>query len=56
MLEGQVIDLTKGQIISKRFFLAEDSSEKRTKTRRTLVKMNSFVRFFDRIMKTHVEF
>ena len=36
----------KGQIISKRFFLAEDSSKKRTKTRLILVKTNSFVRFF----------
>ena len=35
----------KGQIISKRFFLAEDSPIKRTKTRRILVKTNSFVRF-----------
>ena len=35
----------KGQIISKRFFLTEDSSKKRTKTRRILVKTNSFVRF-----------
>ena len=35
----------KGQIISKRFFLAEDSSKKQTKTRRILVKTNSFVRF-----------
>ena len=39
----------KGQIISKRFFLAEDSSKKRTKTRRILVKMNLFVRFFEEI-------
>ena len=38
---------TKGQIISKRFFLAEDSSEKRTKTRRILVKTNSFLRFLE---------
>ena len=30
----------KGQIISKRFFLAEDSPKKRTKTRRKLVKTN----------------
>ena len=37
---------SKGQIISKRFFLAEDSSKKRTKTRRILVKTNSFVRFW----------
>ena len=37
----------KGQIISKRFFLAEDSSKKRTKTRRILVKTNSFVRFLE---------
>ena len=36
---------SKGQIISKRFFLAEDSSKKRTKTRRILVKTNSFVPF-----------
>ena len=36
----------KGQIISKRFFfLVEDSSKNRTKTRRLLVKTNSFVRF-----------
>ena len=35
----------KGQIILKRFFLAEDSPKKRTKTRRILVKMNSFVCF-----------
>ena len=38
---------SKGQIISKRFFLAEDSSKKRTKTRRILVKTNSFVRFLE---------
>ena len=38
---------TKGQIISKRFFLVEDSSKKRTKTRQILVKMNSFVRFLE---------
>ena len=37
--------MPKGQIISKRFFLAEDSPKKRTKTRRILVKTNSFVRF-----------
>ena len=37
----------KGQIISKRFFLAKDSSKKRTKTRRTVVKTNSFVRFLE---------
>ena len=37
----------KGQIISKRFFLAEDSSKKQTKTRRILVKTNSFVRFLE---------
>ena len=41
------VDLTlgKGQIISKRFFLAEDSPKKRTKTRHILVKTNSFVHF-----------
>ena len=43
------INIAKGQIISKRFFLAEDSSEKRTKTRRILVKMNSFVRFLEEL-------
>ena len=37
--------ILKGQIISKCFFLAEDSPKKRTKTRRILVKTNSFVRF-----------
>ena len=37
----------KGQIISKRFFLAKDSSKKRRKTRRILVKTNSFVRFLE---------
>ena len=37
--------ISKGQVISKRFFLAEDSPKKRTKTRRILLKMNSFVRF-----------
>ena len=37
--------VSKGQIISKRFFQDEDSSKKRTKTRRTIVKTNSFVRF-----------
>ena len=36
---------SKGQIISKRFFLAEDSPKKQTKTSRILVKTNSFVRF-----------
>ena len=35
----------KGEIISKCFFLAEDSSKKQTKTRCILVKTNSFVRF-----------
>ena len=40
-------EATKGQIISKHFFLAKDSSKKRTKTRRILVKMNSFVRFLE---------
>ena len=38
---------TKGQIVSKRFFLAEDSSKKWTKTRRILVKTNSFVCFLE---------
>ena len=38
---------TKGQIISKRFFLAEDSSKKRTKTSHIVVKMNSFVHFLE---------
>ena len=37
--------VSKGQIISKRFFLAKDSPKKRTKTRRILVKTNSFFRF-----------
>ena len=36
----------KGQLISKANCQAEDSPKKRTKTRRTLVKMNSFVCFF----------
>ena len=41
----------KGQKISKRFFfLAEDSSKKRTKTRRILVKTNSFIRFLEEFM------
>ena len=44
---GIIKQVTKGQIISKRFFLAEDSSKKRTKTRRILVKTNSFVRFLE---------
>ena len=39
------VDLVKGQIISKRFFLAEDSPKKQTKTRRIVVKTKSFVRF-----------
>ena len=39
--------IPKGQIISKRLFLVEDSSKKRTKTRRILVKTNSFVRFLE---------
>ena len=39
--------ISKGQIISKVFFLAEDSSKKRTKARRILVKTNSFVRFLE---------
>ena len=43
----EITGTIKGQIISKRFFLAKDSSKKRTKTRRTLVKMNSFVRFLE---------
>ena len=38
---------TEGQIILKRFFLAEDSSKIRTKTRRILVKSNSFVHFLE---------
>ena len=47
----------KGQMISKRFFLAEDSPKKRTKTRRILVKTNSFVRFLEEIddPKNHFE-
>ena len=40
-----LVCIGKGQIISKHFFLAKDSSEKRTKTSRILVKTNSFVRF-----------
>ena len=47
ILDIQEIVSPKGQIISKRFFLAEDSSKIRTKTRRRLVKMNSFVRFLE---------
>ena len=43
-------DDAKGQIISKRFFLAEDSFKKRTKTRRILVNTNSFVRFLEESM------
>ena len=38
---------SKGKIVSKRFFLAKDSSKKRTKTRHILVKTNSFVRFLE---------
>ena len=45
--EALILASAKGQIISKRFFLAEDSSKKRTKTRRILVKTNSFVRFLE---------
>ena len=42
------------QIISKRFFfLAEDSSKIRTKTRRILVKTNSFVRFLEESSAWH---
>ena len=37
--------LCKGQLSSKRFFLADDSPKKQTKTRPILVKTNSFVRF-----------
>ena len=37
----------KGQLISKANCQAEDSSKKRTKTRRILVKTNSFVRFLE---------
>ena len=37
----------KGQIISKRLFLVEHSPKKRTKTRRILVKTNSFVRLLE---------
>ena len=37
----------KGQLISKANCQAEDSPKKRTKTRRILVKTNSFVRFFE---------
>ena len=47
MNEKDFLTLSKGQIISKRFFLAEDSSKKQTKTRRILVKTNSFVRFLE---------
>ena len=47
----------KGQIISKRFFVAEDSPKKRMKTRRILVKTNSFVCFLEEIddLKNHFE-
>ena len=41
------LQFCKGQIILKRFFLAKDSPIKRTKTRRILVKTNSFVRFLE---------
>ena len=41
--------MLKGQIISIRLFLAKDSSKKRPKTRRILVKTNSFVRFLEEI-------
>ena len=37
--------LTKGQLISKANQQAGDSPKKRTKTHRTVVKTNSFVRF-----------
>ena len=43
----------KGQIISKGFFLAEDSSIKRTKTGRILVKTNSFIRFLGESSARH---
>ena len=46
-----------GQIISKRFFfLAEDSSKKRTKTRRMLVKTNSFIRFLKESLAWQIAF
>ena len=47
MTYGKKFQSFKGQIISKRFFLAEDYSKKRTKTRCILVKTNSFVRFLE---------
>ena len=47
----------KGQVISKWFLGSSISSKKRTKTRRIVVKMNSFVRFLDEIddPKNHFE-
>jgi hypothetical protein len=47
ILIQKYIQSLKGQIISKRFFLAKDSSKKQTKTRRILVKTNSFVGFLE---------
>ena len=43
----KIVDWIKGQIISKRFFLAEDSPKKRTKTHHILVKTNLFIRFLE---------
>ena len=46
----------KGRIISKHFFLAKDSSKKRTKTRRILVKNEFICSFFGRILRLTICF
>ena len=39
--------ISKGQVIPKGFFVSSISSKKQTKTRRIVVKTNSFVRFLE---------
>ena len=39
----RISKVTKGQIISKRFFLAKDSPKKRTKIRRMYTSKNEFI-------------
>ena len=54
-IPGQVT--IKGQLISKSFLRSSISSKKRTKTRRSVVKTNSFIRFLEEIddTKNHFE-
>ena len=45
--QSEKVEDIKGQLISKRFLGSSLSSKKQTKTRRILVKTNSFVRFLE---------